>query len=548
VSAEKKRLLDWLVRDSVHRRRENNRIRLAPDQRVEVPAIICVECFLPSNIDRLIAAIDEWPVSPSEYRQHLQQKIREWRSNNSASAWSLAVNFAQPNSGLLDFVTDDALPNCIKAVEVLLYKAAPSLTLMIAVFYPGLAFQDKLDQSLRGDFGARIDTYSIRSRNKITDITCRLPFSRARNVYYAVNFSHPTQLQKEWCDEHFAEIEAYCWHWLKVRAFGRIGALPEGRRPCMRVIFTTNLEPYGPIKLSASAQAVPVEKPAEIHVSPLLACWRRLTTKIPLQTDTLAGQAPSTEQKPEVQLMSFAEWQNDTSEEPIGGRHGPLDALGLSHAPRVWTTPNRDSFYFATLDVNSDSSLETAIISADRSTLVSAVADGEEPSNIGLVSGLVRNYLTDLISAWATRQILAKYRDDVSHVRDSTTLRQSAIKVAKSLNNFLVDDGHDAAVIARDVVRTSSLDYAFYGLPRFIDYNEQMYLHDGDQPMRLDTYYRETLISDARLVAEEIDSTTRSISASATLLQSVSAIRLQRWSLIVAVLAAVIAVVAVLIT
>jgi hypothetical protein len=499
VRTEKRRMLDRLVDDSIYRRRENNEIRLNDDQRVEVPAVICVDCFTPSNITHLLTAIDDWPIQPPEYLESLQQSIREWRNSRGGGAWSLVAEFARPGSRVFDSIRDNTLPDSIDSVELILANPVPSLTLLIAVFYPSSEFQDKLNNGLRGNFASRIDTTNFRAKGKLARFTCSLPFSRAKDVYFAANFSLPTQLQMEWCDERFAELEAYCWHWLRRRAVGTLGALPDRRRPSIRMILTENLEPFGPI---------------ERH------------------------------RKPEP--PSLANWQDETNEEPIGGRRGPLDALRLSHASRMWTTPERDSFYFSKVNVKSDSAVETAFISADKQTLHGVISHGETFSSASLASKLVRNYLLGLIDAWAIEQTLAKYRDSISNVRDSTTLKRSAIDVANSLNEFLVNDGHDATIVTRDVIRISALDYSFRETPNLIDYEELEYLADGGDPTKLVVHYRESLSSDARLVAEEIDSTTRSISTSATLLQSVSAIHLQWWSLVMAVLAVVIAVIAII--
>jgi hypothetical protein len=143
-------------------------------------------------------------------------------------------------------------------------------------------------------------------------------------------------------------------------------------------------------------------------------------------------------------------------------------------------------------------------------------------------------------------------------------------------------------VICRDAARIAMLDYSFRETPLFVNLSDVNMRHafaqreseqssDTAPPIRhrwrgrlrfwrsaevvpsekpphepksekLATYYRREISESADLVASELELATGSISTSATLLQAMSEIRLQRWSVGIAILAAVIAVIAIIVS
>ena len=542
VRAEKRRLLTWLAEDDRHNRRENNDIRLGDDQRAHVPAIVLVECFTPSNIRDLFASIDTWPVRPPEYLDSLKNQVKQWRTSKYGGAWTSVATFARPDSGLFEYVADASIPSAIKAVEFLLLSPLPSLTALVAIFYPADECSDISDH-LRRHYLPRIGRTRFRAKGKLARFTHVLPFSRARKVYYSVDVIGPQHLQREHMNNVFAELEAHCWQWLSKRALGKVGLLPADRRPSLRCILLDNLEPFGPIERFS-------------------------------RMDDHEG---------------FKQWFDSGSDQPFGPSRGPISALGLTDPTSAWTTPDRDSFYFSTLDRYYEKS-RAAYISANRSTIVKALGDefDESDSGLSIFNYVLRNYTLGLLSAWTVDQTLSRYNEEISNIRDSSAASQSAYRVANRLNDFLVRDGHDATVVCRDAARVVTLDYSFAETPSFVNLSEmnlrQAFAH-GESEQRGETglsnrrwwreglrfwvttehgasdnvplepesekladHYRREISERADLVASELELATDSISTSATLLQSMSEIRLQRWSLIIAVLAAVIAVIAIIVS
>jgi hypothetical protein len=542
VRAEKRRLLSWMAEDDKNNRRDNNDIKLADDQKVHIPAIVLIECFTPSNIKDLFTSIDTWPIKPPEYLDSLKDQVRKWRNSEYGGAWTSVAMFARPDSGLFEYVADTSIPSRIKAVEFLLLSPLPSLTALIAIFYPTDEYSDISDQ-LRRHYLPRIDRTSFRAKGKLARFTHVLPLSRAEKVYYTVDVVGPDQLQREHVDNVFSELEAHCWQWLSNRALGKVGILPADRRPSLRCILLDNLEPFGPIELAQRG-------------------------------DDVEG---------------FRRWFDSDSDEPYGEPRGPIAALGLDNPTSAWTTTDRDSFYFSTRDRYYDTS-DAGYISANRSALVKALGREFDANDSGLsiFNQVLRRYTLGLLSAWTIEQMLSRYKEEISDIRDSSAASQSAYRVAARLNDFLVRDGHDATIVSRDAARIAGLDYSFRETPLFVnlsDMRRQQAIaqreseQNGETPPpvrprwreylrfwgptevvspdaqprepeseKLVIHYRREIAGSARLVASELELATDSISTSATLLQSMSEIRLQRWSVGIAVLAVVIAVIAIIVS
>lgn len=538
VRAEKRRLLAWLAEDGRNNRRDNNDIKLHGDQKAHVPAIVLVECFTPSNIKDLLASIDAWPIKPPEYLESLKDQVRKWRNSDYGGAWTSVATFARPDSGLFEYTADSSIPRRIKAVEFVLSSPLPSLTALVAIFYLADDHSDISDK-LKVNYVPRIGRTSFRAKGKIAKFSHILPFSRARNVYYVVNVIGPDHLQREDVDNMFSEIEAHCWQWLKGRAMGKVGALPADRRPAVRCILLDGLEPFGPLERTSR-----IDDPG---------AWRA--------------------------------WYDSDSELPYGEPRGPIASLGLDDRTSAWATEKRDSFYFSVRGGYYDNS-RAAYISANRSSLVKALGDGfdESDSGFNIFHYLMRNYTLGLLSAWTVEQMLARYKEEIAAIRDSSAASQSAYRVADRLNEFLIRDGHDATIVSRDAARIAKLDYSFRTTPLFVNLSElefrgrrdrgqgdetSMPVHRGwrdylrfwvsgsvgdealseeeskVEPEFLVSHYRRGISGSARLVAAELDLTTRSISTSATLLQAMTEVRLQWWSLGMATLAVIIAVLAI---
>ncbi|SLF21328.1 Uncharacterised protein [Mycobacteroides abscessus subsp. bolletii] len=527
MRTEKRRLLAFLAENDLRNKRENNDIRLADDARAHISAIVLIECFAPSNIKDLFASIDKWPLRPPEYLEDVKNDVKKWRNSDGAGAWRHVALFARPESKLFDYSADPTVPAGIRGVECFLSNPLPSLTTFVAIFHVADECAD-ISDDLRKFFQPRLAHVNFRARGRLARFTHHLPFSRANNVYYNVNVVGPDLLQREHVDNVFRELEAHCWQWMNERAKGKVGVLPADRRPSIRCVLLDNLEPFWPIKSEGI----------------------------------------------EHDFSKWNEWHDSANEQPFGGPRGPLEALRLKFSLDAWTDPDRQSFYFANEDTYNDFPLH-AYFAANRETVCKAL-DMESDSGMNVFSSILRRFSLGLLSAWSVERLLSRYQEEIADIRDSSASSRSAYSIAEMLNDFLTRDGHDAAVISRDATRQAELDYSFRGTPRFIsmmdiqdlelarqrstsepaegvatgeehgnDYEEAV---DAQEPELLVQRLKREIASTAAIVSDELEMATRSITTSATLLQSMASIRLQYWAIGVAVVATVIAAIAIIVS
>lgn len=526
VRSEKRRLLSFMTENDLHNKRENNDIRLADDARAYISSIVLIECFAPSNIKDLYASIDRWPIRPPEYLEDLKKDIKKWRNTDGAGAWRNVTTFARPESNLFEYSADPTVPSGIKAVECLLSNPLPSLTTLIAIFHIADERAD-ISDDLREFFKPRLGRVSFRARGKLARFTHHLPFSRAGKVFYNVNVTGPDALQYEHVGNIFSELEAYCWQWMNERARGKVGTLAAHRRPSIRCLLLENIEPFGPIEIEKS--------------DPDHSDWR--------------------------------EWYDSDSEHPYRKPRGPLQALRLDFSPDAWTSPGRQSFYFTAGDSYNDVP-PSSYFAANRTSVCKALGIKSDASGMNIFSSILRRRSLGLLSAWTIERLLARYQEEIAEIRDSSASSRSAFHIAETLNEFLTREGHDAAIISRDATKRAELDYSFRETPRFISLDdigdieraeqrssaepsdgEEGLQDSGDdtddatdamKPELLVQRLKREIASSAKIVRDELEMATRSITTSATLLQSMASIRLQYWSISIAVVAAVIAVVAII--
>jgi hypothetical protein len=442
---------------------------LHDNERVDLVAVILVECFTPSNIANLYAGIDSWQVQPPEVKDRWKQEIREWRQSRCGGAWSsigffARTGFSQPAVEL----SDDKMPSGVEAVNVLIASAVPSLTLLIAVFYMRPEQRDQFTDRLRRDFGSRVNWARFEVRGKFGWLRQWNPLSRARNVYSSAYVADPSELQCEWCGQQLERVEAHCWHWLGEMALGRFGSMPRGKRPSIRAYVTDQIEPFG-------------------------------------------------------------------------NRRGPLSALNLDYSHQVWGSRAKDGFYFADVNDFMASHPRHSVLAADKETLAKALGWRDPISTTGLIDKLIR-HVPDIFRAWVMHQLLNKYRDDIAAVRDTSLRTRSGKEVADDLNDFLNTDGHDAVIVSDEIARLARDDFFLSRLPLLIDFSDPGE-DSSDDVKTWPGIARTELLESAQIVGREQGMTTTSIGTTAQLLQSITNIKLQQWTLIMAVVIAVVAII-----
>lgn len=468
-----------LVSEAAHRdqfvEEENDRIRLAGDAAVRLGALILVEAFTPSSIQRLYDAIDSWPVSPPAYKDGLKRRISKWRSSSGYGAWESVTTFTKPGNRFIGLsVSDSKVPVPIEAVHLFVMMASPSVTLTVAVFIPHDSDGD-FSPVLSADFPSEVRNVRIRVPGRLGTVRAKNPWSRARNPSYSMNVAYPSILKREAVDSKISYLEAHCWEWLSGMGVGRFGSVPLADRPSMRLFVTEGIEPFG-------------------------------------------------------------------------DRRHALQAVDLDYSPQLWGYESRNGYYFTSGNGYGSEDPRVAVIAATRDSLNSMTGEdgpADQASILGLVDTFSRNH-TDLIGAWALTQLLDRYRNEISSVRDSISQDRSSIRTARRLNDFLWADGNDTTIIAKDIARLTA-EGRYFG--RRIDplVNINLPQHGSEieaQPKYLGQQLRGQLNKSASDLADESDAAIRSISSSSQLLQSISDTNLQRMILAFTACAVVIALIA----
>lgn len=238
-----------LISEGAHRDRfvedENVRTRLADDEKVRLGALILVDAFTPSSIQRLYDAIDSWPVSPAAYKDGVKRKIAGWRSSSGYGAWQSVTMFTKPGNRFIgSSVSDPRVPDSIEAVHLFVMMASPSVTLSVAVFIPHDSDGD-LSPVLAMDFPSEVRNVRVRVPGPMGAVREKNPWSRAKNPYYSMQVAYPSVLKREAAEAKIAYLEAHCWAWLSGMGVGKFGSVPVGDRPSMRLFVTESLEPFG---------------------------------------------------------------------------------------------------------------------------------------------------------------------------------------------------------------------------------------------------------------------------------------------------------------
>ncbi len=238
-----------LISEATHRDKfiedDNDRTRLADGETVRLGALILVEAFTPSSIQRLYDAIDSWPVNPPAYKDGLKRQIAKWRSSSGYGAWQSVTTFTKPGNRFIgSSVSDSNVPDSIEAVHLYAMMASPSVTLIVAVFTPHDSDGD-LSPVLSTDFPCEVRNLRIRVPGPMGAARAKNPWSRAKNPHYSMHVAHPSILKREAVDAKIAHIEVYCWEWLSKMGVCRFGSVPLSDRPSMRLFVTEGIEPFG---------------------------------------------------------------------------------------------------------------------------------------------------------------------------------------------------------------------------------------------------------------------------------------------------------------
>jgi hypothetical protein len=188
-------------------------------------------------------------------------------------------------------------------------------------------------------------------------------------------------------------------------------------------------------------------------------------------------------------------------------------------------------------------------------TLAAKRADAAEDPSEG-ESGESNWYLTQrfgtdqapLAARHAMTALLAIYSERLGDLRDKAGVRRfpsRPVREARILDDYLIRDGLDAATVTSDLKSfTRDLTDFRWGVPEFTEDREQLpQAAHNRPPMEYVPSLCAWIRDEAMRLASDTKTTTGSIRASAELRQAVANTRLQRFTLAIAVIAAILAVI-----
>lgn len=237
-----------------------------------------------------------------------------------------------------------------------------------------------------------------------------------------------------------------------------------------------------------------------------------------------------------------------TEQVPFSGRERWLRPVGLDRGLEVWRS-SEPSFPGWALSFGQEPGRRrrpVVTIAARRADAAKGDAQDHHETNWALTCAF-GSYQASLAVTYAMRFLLSVYTDRLGELRDHAGTKRRLhrpVRQARDLDRYLIGDGLDAVTIAADIREVTS------DLPRFRrhvpDYTEDLsgYPEASRAQRTPDELVPElctALGEQATRLADDINTATGNIHASAELRQAITNTRLQRATIILSIIATVIA-------
>lgn len=227
-------------------RRDNDVSRLPPNEEVHLGGFVLVEAFTPSKINSLRRSIERLPVRQiDDKRQEWLDSLRDRRSVTGGGSWHNLGVVRQPG----EFIAtggfhDPTLPVGIKAVWLSMHHVTPSLSMVVATFTLDEEAAN-LSKYLRRDYQTEWRNIRIYVPGRLGKIRSRIPWARPARYGSSKDQWDVGRLKREACEQATSEYEESCWRWFSSRfRGGRLCDEPIMNRPCIRLVFTKDKQPF----------------------------------------------------------------------------------------------------------------------------------------------------------------------------------------------------------------------------------------------------------------------------------------------------------------
>jgi hypothetical protein len=240
---------------------------------------------------------------------------------------------------------------------------------------------------------------------------------------------------------------------------------------------------------------------------------------------------------------------------PNRSRERWLRPLGLDFALPLWRSIENRGWWLSEEKWRLRGERNVLVLSAKREeAAVTGPGMSDEPETSWSLIHEFNDQLIGLGVIHTMDALLSLYGSRLADLRDAARVSRHPrrpVRESLALDRFLVGDGLDAVTIASDLeLTTEDLDQFRWGLPEFtehLDYLQSRPKAKDRKPHEYIPSQREALRGLAARISKDVALTTEVIQASAGLRQTVASTRLQRMTLVLSVLAIIIAVVGLLV-
>ena len=223
--------------------RENNETRLPDSETIHLGGVVLAEAFTPSTVSALYRSLERWPAARGDRKQERLEQLARSRSGEGGGWQSLGVVRPPGAFLMMGGHHDQDLPSGVDAVWLHVSYVTPALAMVVATFTLTEEAGD-LSGLLRDDYRTKHFDVWIRVYGRLGGLRARIPWSRPRRHASGHRIGSPEHQKAEACRRLMRQHEDACGLWFATKFPGRFAAAAPGRRPVIRMLFTTEHVPY----------------------------------------------------------------------------------------------------------------------------------------------------------------------------------------------------------------------------------------------------------------------------------------------------------------
>ncbi len=225
-------------------KRDNEQTRLPPSEEIHFGGVVLTEAFTPSTVSALYETLKRWPAESESRRQERLEGLARSRGGSRGGWQDLGVVRPAGQWVMGPGYNDADLPPGVDAVWLNVSYVTPALAMVVATF---TLSEDSGDLSglLRGDYESRAVDTQIRIPGRLGAVRARLPWSRPARYGVGYTMSRAEDEKRRACHDRIRQHERECSKWFFAKFPGRFARAKTEDRPIIRMLFTSEVIPYG---------------------------------------------------------------------------------------------------------------------------------------------------------------------------------------------------------------------------------------------------------------------------------------------------------------